>query len=430
MLKKYIVNFLKQLSKNINIFKKYLVKSNPFSILLDLYNYLKYIRNFLARWSFYKLFFKILKLIATINIILSFFLLFTFTEFNIDGAYKYYMFFYYYVTGVTTVFYDNWLQRIVEFILKHYHRLMNSVAEYYHKIKDHILNHLKSLEPSKTLENPKVDPKTDSLKDSSQSTIKSMIKHSQRGEDYKYYYYGIGAIVILCFGYVYWEDISEDIYRYWGYFTTFIVNTGIYRTYLKIRRIADYIYSWFPNIRRGRPRGPRADEVMFDADEDDEADIALQEFRTNNDSPTNDSKKLEDFDYFFPLPEELPQLPNLPNPFAGDTEGRVHEKMEESLAPFPEASGSSGSSGSSASGSSTPNIPDSMSSSTETVKPSKQLGEEEEIKLSPFSNQGEWSANSSTTSVDITDSTDPKSKKETFFIIFFIRSFPLSNIYS
>jgi hypothetical protein len=74
-MKKTFVILLKTFSKYTNILIKYLIKSSKLTILLDLYKYLKYIATFLRRWSFYKLFFLIIRIFSGINIIIALILL-------------------------------------------------------------------------------------------------------------------------------------------------------------------------------------------------------------------------------------------------------------------------------------------------------------------------------------------------------------------
>ena len=120
-------------------------------------------------------------------------------------------------------------------------RLINYIVENLKKIREHIIN---SLEPPKSIEPSKpIEVKTESIKDSLKNSINSIQNHFI---EYRYYYYGIGAIVLFCYGYVYWEEITDSYYYIYDKFTSLIVSTGIYRAYIKFRRITDYIYSWFP----------------------------------------------------------------------------------------------------------------------------------------------------------------------------------------
>ena len=347
------------------------------------------------------------------------------------------MYFYYFITGyITTFVYEDLFfkigYRVGKFILDFYHKIIDFFKNIIDKTKEGFSKSMEAVE-SKVDKIDKIEKiekieKSDSIRDSFKKSINSMQSHFY---DYRYYYYGIGAVFLFCFGYVYWENIIElkdKIYNIW---TTLLVNTGIYRTYVKFSKVFKYIASWFPGSQRRRPRRPRAPDVFDDGTEDE--DIALNDARTGphdelnkyafgTDSPVTTAKILRDLDYFMPNPEDIATH----DPFS-DTPIKfieMKEMIEKSKINYAKADDledeydrGEGSSTNpnpwgkpivypeSASGSSSPNIPDSMTSSTETVRPSKK-------QLESMSTDSLASTSSIASSVEEEDITDSKKSKK------------------
>lgn len=241
MIRKILIIILKNLSKYVNNFIKYLRSNSRFLFLRKYMEYFIHIINFLKMFQMFNIFRVLIKTFAFLNLVIAIFVLISFTDidvdFNTNAAYKYYTISYYFITGfISTFLFDDFLINTWQMI-KHF----------LHKIGDHLTQILKkfNIHPEDQIEIDVYSP---------EGTTLSLQVEDTTNNNKEKYYMSFGLLLFLfCLSYYYFDWDFDFIY---SRVTNTVVTSGIHSAYLSLLDHFHNLINWFSPSTGGGPNLP------------------------------------------------------------------------------------------------------------------------------------------------------------------------------